>query len=97
MKEEACWKTCVPFKRVDKRKEGVVKSRLTIADVKSKNPNVEEQEVFSPTPAALAGAIFEVLILKKEFTSVTMGVVSAYPHAKDKEEVDVPFGEAVTG
>lgn len=46
-REEARGNNCVPCKWVDQRKEGVVKSRSTVADVKSKNPDKEQQDTFS--------------------------------------------------
>lgn len=56
---------------------------------KGKNPDKKQHETFSPTSATMAGAIFEVLTLNKEFARVTMDVVSAYPHGKEKEHVYV--------
>lgn len=49
-KKEARGKERFPCKWVNKRKEGAVKSRSTIADVKGKNPEKEQQEAFPPAP-----------------------------------------------
>lgn len=55
-----------------------------------RNRNVEQHGTFPPSPTT-----------EREFASVTMGVVSAYPQAKEKEDVYVripnEFGEAVKG
>lgn len=92
--EEDCGKQRCPFKSVDKRKDFVVKSPFTVAGVKSQNPDKAQQET-----TTMAGTMFEVLTLEREFASVTMDVVSAYPQAKEKEDVYVripnKFGEAV--
>lgn len=52
-----------------------MKSRFTVADVKSKNHDKQQQETFSPTPTTMAGAVFEVLTLEREYASVTMDAV----------------------
>lgn len=101
-KQEACGKMHFPIKWIDKRKEGVVKSRFTVADVRSKNLSVEQQqETFPPTPSALAGAIFEVSTLEQGFASATVDVVSAKPHSKANGDVCVripnELGKAVKG
>lgn len=57
--------------------------------------------VCSPTPTTFVGATFEVLSLETELASMSMDVVSAYPHAKEKEDVCMPapneFEEAGKG
>lgn len=73
-KEEARGNLCFLYNCVDKRKEGVAKSRFRVADVKSKTPDKEQQE----TPEK-----------QQEFANIAVDVVSSYPHAKEKEDVYV--------
>jgi len=92
-------KPLFPFKWVDKMKDGAIKSRITVADLKSKDPNKELSEVFAPTPSKLAETIFEAVALRENLLTTSADVVSAFPHAKETEEVymRVPkeFAEAV--
>lgn len=95
-KEEARGKHISPFTWVDKRKEGVVVSRFTDADVKGKNPFLEQQEA-SPTPTTSVGDLRGVDLGGRG----AMDVVSAYLHTKEKEDVYVripnEIWEAVMG
>jgi hypothetical protein len=87
-----------PFKWVDKMKDGSAKSRITVADLKSKSPETELVDIFAPTPSSLASNIFEAATLRRGLVSWSADVVSAFPHAGESElcymRVPKEFAEA---
>ena len=83
---EAVGKPIFPFKWVERIKDGVIKARVTVADVKHKSCD-EAHEVFAPTPSLMASTLFEAVVIRRGFVSFTADVVSAFPHAAEKDIV----------
>ena len=88
-KADARGYSVMPHTWVDKMKDGVAKSRFTIADLKARSPDANPAELFSPTPTQLSTAIFETTLIKRGLMSISADVVSAYPHAEEKETIFV--------
>jgi hypothetical protein len=72
------------FVWVETIKEGCAKARWTVADVRGKETR---DDVFSPTPSLLANRLFDVRALLRKENCVSADVVSAFPHAEEKEDV----------
>ena len=68
-----CW--------VDKKKNGLVKSRFTVADVKkkySKQALEDERSCSTPTPSEEAHACFEIYALKHGLLTRSLDIVQAF-------------------
>ncbi len=71
-KSEAKGKRVFPFTWVDRKKDGISKSRFTVADTRWKSPTADPSDLFSPTPTQIATHIFEAAALKRDLSMVNV-------------------------